>query len=347
MRNVKVGVYQLAVIFIASFSIIGISNNSWAWGNMGHEAIAKIAEENMTPAALAQVHAILGNMTMEQAAEWPDQIKHQSGWRHTAPYHFANIKLGQSYFSQYSRPGFLQRGDVIRALVKSEDILRNSSATAIQKKYALCFLEHFEGDLQQPLHEANRERGGNEIKITFFGRNTNLHAIWDFGMFNEAVWGQPRSPNGYQNIGPQDIDRFVSVLPTPTAAQIANWQNSYIMDWSRDARSKVASIYQDWNGDSQAYYSEYVPYAENAIVKAGYRLAAYLDAVMTNQPFQAQKAQALRQEILAHMGGTDQYPILLGPSNGASVGNGGSHRWGHGGSHRWNNNGWGDTAVGM
>ena len=335
MNKIKVGVCRLAVLFVAGFGIIGFSNNTWAWGSMGHQAIAMIAEQHMSSQALARVHSILGSMSMEQCAVWPDNIKHHSGWRHTAPYHFVNVKMGQTYFQQYSRPGFLQRGDVIRSLVKAEDLLRDSSTSRTEKKYALCFLEHFEGDLHQPLHEANRLRGGNEIKITFMGRSTNLHAIWDYVMFNQMLWGQPNSPNGYQNVGMQDITNFVNQLPTASAAQIAAWQNSYIMDWSRDARSRVPAIYQDWNSDSHTYLNTYGQYAEGMLVKAGYRLAAYLDAIMTNQPFHAQKAQALRQKILAHMGGTDQYPIILAPSNGASAQNG-SHQWNNGGSHNWN-----------
>ncbi len=337
MNRMKAGVCQLAIIFIAGLSIIGFSNNSWAWGFLGHESIALIAQEHMTPAALAEVHAILGNMTMEQAAAWPDTIKQEPQWAHTASYHFINIKLGQSYFSQYSRPGFLQKGDAIRALVKAENILRSRSSTMIQKKYALCFLEHIEGDLHQPLHEANRARGGNSIKITFFGRSTNLHAIWDYGMLFEILWGQPRSPNGYKNITVQDAAKLVSMLPVATPAEIATWQNSYILDWSRDARSRLPEIFKDWNGNSQSYYSKYGPYAEEMIEKAGYRLAAWLDAIMTNQPFQAQKAQALRQEILAHMGGKDQYPIVLQPENGGGQGSGGG--WHHGGSGGWHHGG--------
>ncbi len=322
MKGVKARVCKLAVLFIAGGSIIGFSNSSWAWGAMGHEAIAMIAQQNMSSAALAKVRSILGGMSMEQCAVWPDNIKHQSGWQHTASYHFVNVKLGQTYFQQYSRPGFLEKGDVLRATLKAEDLLRDSSTSRTEKKYALCFLEHFEGDLHQPLHEANRALGGNQIKISFFGRSTNLHAIWDYVMFNEITWGQPNSPNGYQNISSQDISNFVSLLPTPSAAQISTWQNSYVRDWSRDARSKDISIYRDWTGDSQSYFSKYGPYAEEMLEKAGYRLAAYLDAIMTNQPFQAQKAQAFRQEILAHMGGTDQYPIDLTPSNGSTPNSG-------------------------
>jgi hypothetical protein len=32
-----------------------------------------------------------------------------------------------------------------------------------------------------------QRQGGNEVKITFYGRSTNFHAIWDDGIIEEAT----------------------------------------------------------------------------------------------------------------------------------------------------------------
>lgn len=48
---------------------------------------------------------------------------------------------------------------------------------------AITFLIHFIGDIHQPLHIGWKEdRGGNSVKCTFFGKDTNLHSVWDSGM---------------------------------------------------------------------------------------------------------------------------------------------------------------------
>ena len=57
------------------------------------------------------------------------------------------------------------------------------AATAVQRREALIFLVHFVGDMHQPLHcSDNNDKGGNDIKLDFFGRNSNLHSVWDSGL---------------------------------------------------------------------------------------------------------------------------------------------------------------------
>ena len=320
-------VYQAVMLFTACATVIGFSNKTWAWGETGHEAVALIAEQNMTPQALQQVQAILGDMTMLQASIWPDIVKHTSGWQHTAAYHFADTESGQSYFDDFNRPNFIQNGDVIRALVKAEDILRDSSTTTTQKKYALAFMIHFVGDLHQPLHEGHPEDlGGNKIRATFFGKRTNLHAIWDYGMIDQVVqaasvnvdktFGFERFLSFFQSPTLQDVQNFVGQMRTPSPVEIAAWQDSYILDWSKDSTADRASIYSTWNGDSEAYQNQWASYVNEKILRGGYRLAGWLDAIMTGQPFQQQKAQDLRQQISQIVGGSN--PIVLEPSYGAA-----------------------------
>ena len=45
------------------------------------------------------------------------------------------------------------------------------------------FLVHFVGDMHQPLHcSDNKDKGGNDVKLDFFGRTSNLHSVWDSGL---------------------------------------------------------------------------------------------------------------------------------------------------------------------
>ena len=47
-----------------------------------------------------------------------------------------------------------------------------------RKAAALRFLGHFIGDLHQPLHVSNLEDwGGNKIKVSWFGKKSNLHEV--------------------------------------------------------------------------------------------------------------------------------------------------------------------------
>ena len=52
---------------------------------------------------------------------------------------------------------------------------------------ALRFLVHFVGDVHQPLHLTDRERGGNDDFVRFENRKINLHSLWDTALITKAI----------------------------------------------------------------------------------------------------------------------------------------------------------------
>ncbi|CAI5473322.1 unnamed protein product [Closterium sp. Yama58-4] len=53
---------------------------------------------------------------------------------------------------------------------------------------ALMFLAHFAGDIHQPLHVGfTSDLGGNRVHVTWFKRQTNLHAVWDDFIIASAI----------------------------------------------------------------------------------------------------------------------------------------------------------------
>jgi hypothetical protein len=48
----------------------------------------------------------------------------------------------------------------------------------------ITFLIHFIGDCHQPLHIGYAsDEGGNTINVSWFGKKTNLHSVWDSDFF--------------------------------------------------------------------------------------------------------------------------------------------------------------------
>lgn len=72
--------------------------SAWGWGNDGHEIVAIIAADNLTPAAQGHVASILGvsadqiASSMESASVRPDSEFREEN-RSTAPWHFIDICL--------------------------------------------------------------------------------------------------------------------------------------------------------------------------------------------------------------------------------------------------------------
>ncbi len=161
---------------------LALLQNVWAWGPEGHMVVAQIAENQLTETAKKNVAKLLPGQTLASVANWADSIKGQSEWAHTKPWHYADVPDGENYDSITHSP----EGDVITAITQMINVLKDQRASETDKQNALKFIVHFVGDIHQPLHVGRPDdHGGNSIKVTFEGLNTNLHQLWDSGMITK------------------------------------------------------------------------------------------------------------------------------------------------------------------
>ena len=80
----------------------------------------------------------------------------------------------------YDRTRRSSGGDVIEALERFVAVLRYDGSSREDKLAASKFIAHFVGDIHQPLHVGRAaDRGGNEIRVSWFGEPSNLHRVWD------------------------------------------------------------------------------------------------------------------------------------------------------------------------
>lgn len=172
-----------------------------AWGDLGHEVIAKIAYAHLTPAARAKVDALLAadsdTLTAPDFAShatWAD--KYRAEHRETAEWHYVDIELDHPDLDAacFGHPKLAPGQPASQGPAKDcvtdkiEEFaaeLRDPRTPAAERVLALKFIEHFVGDLHQPLHAADHEdRGGNCVGLepSPDGHAHNLHAYWDTGV---------------------------------------------------------------------------------------------------------------------------------------------------------------------
>lgn len=65
-----------------------------AWGPTGHRVVAEIAQRHLTPAAQAKVSAILGDRSLADFANWPDELRSDTRFDRYKPLHFATVPDG-------------------------------------------------------------------------------------------------------------------------------------------------------------------------------------------------------------------------------------------------------------
>jgi hypothetical protein len=176
-------------VFLFLSLLCTMTTEVYAWGAKGHMIVAEIAEQRLTPRARVAVRELLGGKSLAEVSTWADTIRSQAAWRFTSRWHFADLEDDQNY-EDIPQGG---EGNLMTAMKMMVSILRQRSATPIERRHALMFLVHFLADAHQPLHTGRPDdRGGNDVRVIFFGRSTNLHAVWDSGILG-------RSPLDYKS----------------------------------------------------------------------------------------------------------------------------------------------------
>lgn len=149
-----------------------------AWGQEGHRIVAEIAYRNLNCCARYKVDKVLGKRGMVYWANWPDEIKSDTIYPQSHDWHFQDLDGGMTdeeviaTLTNYPEKG----GNLWRACDSLTNVLKKDPKNEI----ALRFIVHFVGDRFCPMHTGHMDDlGGNRVKCKWFGRNTNLHSIWD------------------------------------------------------------------------------------------------------------------------------------------------------------------------
>src|ERR1700681_1024382 len=201
---------QFVFAAISALCALGpASTPAWAWGNEGHQIVARIAAANLDDAAILKIAAILCKDTDDQlklktilscdgtdtretlanamatVATWPDHMTGGKG--PTADWHFIDIGLSEGADNMMNR---CPTGGCIVSKITTylENLPQHAPDGAWPEQKELEFMIHFFGDIHQPLHCAtNADAGGNCEVTTGFPSSTELHAVWDTALVREIV----------------------------------------------------------------------------------------------------------------------------------------------------------------
>lgn len=248
-------------IFVALFTLCALLCN--AWGPTGHRAVGEIASRNLTPAAEKAVAEILGTESLAMCGTWLDFVRSDSTYDFTNIWHYCTIADGKTYTGQ----NLDKDGKLLFAIEALSDSLRTGAGTPDQQRFWLRALVHLVEDLHQPLHVGNgTDRGGNQVRISFFGESTNLHRLWD----SDLIEGEKLS---YTELA----DHLNHFTPEERAA----WTAGTLTDWALDSRSQHPAIYRlPENGDVRYDYifqNQELLYTQ--LRKGGLRLATVLNGI--------------------------------------------------------------------
>lgn len=247
----------ISLAFLLSLTLLPIK--TLAWGKQGHALVAEVAFNYMDENTKKVVLQYLDGMTIEDAANWMDDIKKDHAYDFMSAYHYVNFDNGATIEAKEGANIIYQLDSTIKALQNK----KNLSAAEINTKIKILF--HLIGDLHQPLHIGyGDDKGGNTIQINYNSKGTNLHALWDYGIIEN------------KNISLTDCLKVIKY----TKKEIYALQKIDVVNWATDSRTYLEPIYNTGgNKINDEYVDSSVPIIENQILKAGIRLAGVLNSV--------------------------------------------------------------------
>ena len=244
-----------------------------AWGANGHRVVATIAERHLLPVTRFRIRELIGPYPLAQVANWADAYRGTPEGAHTAPWHYVNVAPGQDYVD----PAGDEPQNIIQAMRLQERILRDTTRSADERAMALKFLVHFIADIHQPLHAGMAsDRGGNLVRVEWFGAPTNLHTVWDTRLIE------------HQQLS---YTEYVEFLDHAEPHEIAMWQASGYLVWMRESQALRDTVYTLPSAQQGAspdlrwdYVNAMTPIMEQRLLQAGMRLAAVLNRSLGGSP---------------------------------------------------------------
>lgn len=247
-------------IYLSLF-LVSISTFAFSWGQTGHRATGLVAEKYLSKKVKAHLEKILGQ-SLAMASTWMDEVRSDSTYDYMEDWHWVTIPDSMAYEQTAKNP----KGDIVEALERVITALKNKTLSPEKEAEYVRILIHLIGDIHQPLHVGGLDdRGGNSVKVKWFGRDSNLHRVWDSEMIDDTRLS---------------YTELAMSLKTPSDKEIKSIQTSGVKQWAYESMTYRKNVYGI--GDGRLGY-EYTYYnfriVRSQLMTAGLRIASVLNDI--------------------------------------------------------------------
>jgi hypothetical protein len=159
-------------------------------------------------------------------------------------------------------------------------VLKDKTRTRAERQQALRFLIHLVGDLHMPMHVGdNSDAGGNKTQIRFFGKGSNMHALWDTLMIEHET---------------KDEETWLKTLAElHTDENRKAWQTGTVEDWATESLLAARKAYEvpvkggrikSGQTIGSAYLDANMGTVRERLAQAGVRMASVLNEALGDAP---------------------------------------------------------------
>ena len=242
------------------------ANNTPNWGKTGHRAIGAIAKKHLKKSTLKKIDHILNGESLAYVSIHSDEIKSDPKYKAYFSWHYVNFEPGKKYGEDPINP----KGDLIQGIKVCVDTIRNANTSKADKAFHIKLLTHLVGDLHQPLHVGHgHDKGGNDIKLEWFGKSTNIHRVWDTDMLESYK---------------MSYSELAENTKVKTEAEIAAINKGTLLDWVYESQALAETVYASAEAEENLRYKysyKFFPVVEAQMLKGGIRLAYLFEAIFS------------------------------------------------------------------
>lgn len=253
--------FFLILSVIASLGLV-------SWGVKGHQAVAQIAENHLTPKTREAIQKIMGHESLSTASTWADEIRSNPAYKGTGIYHYVNLPSGLTFDQFTNAVKTMPEDNVYKIVLRCEHELRDSTISKSRRVIALRFLVHLIGDLHQPMHTSHADdKGGGTLSVMLMGYHYNLHSLWDEGLIDHEGLSSKQMATAYDTATPEEIRK---------------WQSDDLMIWLWESYQIATILYQEAAENpnfDETYHKEHIIVLQKRIEKGGIRLAGVLNGI--------------------------------------------------------------------
>ncbi|MEP3837592.1 MAG: S1/P1 nuclease [Algibacter sp.] len=249
---------------IITFFVLPFKSHAYDdfWGATGHRVVGKIADDYLCGKTKRQVKRLLKRKSLAFVSTFADEIKSDKRYNEFYTWHFINMSHEENYEDSKVNP----KGDLVTGIAYCKKIISDKNASDDDKAFYLKLLIHLVGDLHQPMHVGLQEdKGGNDFKVQWFYKDSNLHRIWDSEMIENF------------NMSYNELAENADVL---TKKQVKAIQEGTVIDWVNETHELTKKVYASAQpGDNLKYRYSYKNFntVRSQLQIAGIRLAKVLN----------------------------------------------------------------------
>ncbi|KPH58023.1 S1/P1 Nuclease [Pseudoalteromonas porphyrae] len=269
LSKITLGIHSFLVI-----CLLLTTHNASAWGQNGHRIIGQIAEVHLTPTTQSALLPLLEGESLAQISTWADEMRSDPSafWqKKSSRWHYINAPDSTTGFIHNHNHSLNKDTvtNILEGIHFSINTLKDKKSSIDAKRFSLRFLVHLVGDSHQPFHAGRKEdRGGNNISVTFFGQDTNLHSLWDTKLIEN------------ENLSYTEFAHFIN---SNDKLLIADYLQSTPAMWLEESNN-IANVIYNKNETKISYQYIYtnMPIIKTRLQQSGIRLSGLLNLIFDN-----------------------------------------------------------------